>query len=150
MTIPAQDARVQSVAGWALAAYGTVLALLLLVPSGEVPTRVIVAAARLAQDVGMPGDLATLGRVELGLNVVGFVPLTLLASLRWPRPSWRDWTAWTFVASLLVEAAQALVLSGRASAHSDIVANTLGGLVGALIAMVVLGELARRRSHLPG
>ena len=148
MTPPAVEPRLRRLAAWALAAYGVVLALLLLAPWGNVPDRVIRATARLAQDVGVPETLATFGRVEVGLNVLAFVPLTLLATVLWPRPTWRDWTAWTFVASFLVEAAQALLLSERASANSDVVANTLGGLVGALLGAFVLGRLltARRDS----
>lgn len=138
MATPATDTRSRRLAGWALAAYGVVLALLLLLPWGQVPSRVILATTRLAHDLGVPAGLATIGRVELGLNVLGFVPLTLLASLVWPRPTWRDWTAWTFIASFLVEAAQALVLSERASANSDVVANTLGGLVGAVLGAALL------------
>ena len=51
----------------------------------------------------------------------------------WPRPTWRDWTAVGFAASFVVEVAQALVLDTRAATHSDVVANTLGILVGALL-----------------
>jgi VanZ family protein len=145
MTPPAVKTPLRRLAAGALASYGVVLALLLLVPFGRVPSRVIAAVTRLALDAGVPETLATLSRVELGLNVLGFVPLTLLATLVWPRPTWRDWTAWTFVASFLVEAAQALVLSQRASANSDVVANTLGGLVGALLGALVLRQMPRRR-----
>ena len=145
MTPLAVEPRLRRAAAWVLASYAVVLALLLLAPWGNVPDRVIRATARLAQDVGVPETLATFGRVEVGLNVLAFVPLTLLATVLWPRPTWRDWTAWTFVASFLVEAAQALVLSQRASANSDVVANTLGGLVGALLGALVLGRLADRR-----
>ena len=64
----------------------------------------------------------------------------------WPRPTWRDWTAVGFAASFVVEVAQALVLDARPATHSDVVANTLGTLVGALLA--VAGS-SRRASDAP-
>ncbi len=71
------------------------------------------------------------------LNVVACRPLSLLGSLLWPRPTWRDWTAVGFVASLVVEAFQAVALGARQATHADVVANTLGMLLGALLGLLV-------------
>ena len=65
---------------------------------------------------------------------------SLLGSLLWPRPSWRDWTAVGFVASFLVEVVQAVALGGRSATHADVVANTLGTLLGALLGLAVGSE----------
>lgn len=93
--------------------------------------------------LGVPDALVEPVRVELGLNVAAFVPLSLLGSLLWPRATWRDWTAGGFVASFLVESVQALALDGRSATHTDVVANTLGTLAGALLALGLLAASGR-------
>ena len=91
--------------------------------------------------IGVPPALAEGSRVEFALNVAAFVPLSLLGTLLWPRLSWRDWTAVGFVASFLVEAVQAIVLGDRSATHADVVANTLGTLVGAVLGLALLALL---------
>ena len=60
-----------------------------------------------------------------------------------------------FAASFVVEVAQALVLDTRAATHSDVVANTLGTLVGAAARAAVarrgraLGRASEGRADLP-
>ena len=81
------------------------------------------------------------------LNVVAFVPLSLLGSLLWTRPTWRDWTAVGFVVSFAVEVVQAVALDARQATNADVVANTLGMLVGALLALLVTRILDRRASE---
>ena len=79
-------------------------------------------------------------RVELGLNVAAFVPLSLLGTLLRPRPTWRDWTAIGFATSFLVVVVQAVALAGRSATHAHVVANTLGTLHGALLGLAVGSE----------
>ena len=81
------------------------------------------------------------------LNVVAFVPLSLLGSLLWTRPTWRDWTAVGFVVSFVVEVVQAVALDARQATNADVVANTLGMLVGALLGLLVTRILDRRASE---
>jgi VanZ family protein len=50
-----------------------------------------------------------------------------------PSYSWRDWTAFGFCLACLVELLQGLLLPGRHASFSDVVANTLGALLGALL-----------------
>ena len=121
----------------ALTAYGVALAAVLLWPSTGTNDRVITATAELAADLGLPPALADPVVTEVLLNVVAFVPLTLLAALLWPRPRWAAWTVGVLLASLLVEVVQATVLGAQTGAASDVVANTLGALVGALLARLV-------------
>ena len=66
-------------------------------------------------------------------NVLIIAPVTFFASLLRPRYSWLEWTALGFLAALLVEVIQAVALPDRSATFSDIVANTLGALVGALV-----------------
>jgi VanZ family protein len=121
----------------ALVAWVVLLAVVLLAPSSSGPDWVIFHLADALGRLGLPEVLTHPGRVESMLNVVAFVPLGLLGSLLWPRPSWRDWTAVGFVVSFLVEVVQAVALGARQATNADVVANTLGMLVGALLALVV-------------
>ena len=88
---------------------------------------------RPATRIGVPSTLAAPERVEFALNVVAFVPVSFLGSLLWERLTWLDWTAGGFVASLLVEVVQAIALDERSATHVDVVSNTLGALVGAVL-----------------
>jgi glycopeptide antibiotics resistance protein len=128
----------------ALAAWTVVLALTLLAPSSAGPSWLVDTVATLLERLGVPDALAAPARVEFGLNVAAFVPLSLLGTLLWPRLTWRDWTAGGFAASFLVEAVQAVALDGRSATHSDVVANTLGTLVGALLGLGLLAALGAR------
>ena len=131
----------------ALVAWVVLLAVVLLAPSSSGPDWVILHLADALGRLGLPEVLTHPGRVESMLNVVAFVPLALLGSLLWPRPSWRDWTAVGFVVSFLVEVVQALALGDRQATNADVVANTLGMLVGALLAVLVRRLLLARGSE---
>lgn len=72
--------------------------------------------------------------VEWGLNVVMFVPLSLLGSTFRPGWTWRDWVGVGFLVSGLIELTQLVFLPERTASFADVVANTLGALIGALLA----------------
>jgi len=131
----------------ALVAWVVLLAVVLLAPSSSGPDWVIFRVADASGRLGLPEVVAHPGRVESMLNVVAFVPLGLLGSLLWPRPTWRDWTAVGFVVSFLVEVVQAVALGARQATNADVVANTLGMLVGALLALVVRRLLRAKASE---
>jgi glycopeptide antibiotics resistance protein len=139
--------RVRTALRAALAAWVVLLALVLLAPSSTGPDWAIAHLAEALQRLGLPDVLTHPRRVESMLNVVAFVPLSLLGSLLWPRPSWRDWTAVGFVASFLVEVVQAVALDTRQATHADVVANTVGMLVGALLALLVRRVVTWRASR---
>lgn len=124
----------------ALAAWTVVLALTLLAPSAAGPSWLVETGSGILGRLGLPEVLAAPERVEFGLNVAAFVPLSLLGTLLWSRPTWRDWTAIGFAASFLVEVVQAVALAGRSATHADVVANTLGTLLGALLGLAVGSE----------
>ena len=124
-------------ARWLLGAYAVLLALLLLVPSSDPPSWVIHRSAELASAAGLPPQVASTTRMEQLLNVAAVVPLAFGGTLVRPELTWRDWTALAFVGSLLVEVVQAVALPERTPSHSDVVANTLGALLGALAALSV-------------
>lgn len=111
-----------------LLAYSALLAVALLAPT---------SATQSSMAGWIAGDWLTQARAEFVCNALILVPVSALGSLVWPRTTWRDWTAWTFVAVVLVEAAQGLVLPHRTPAPVDVVANTLGGLAGAVVILGV-------------
>ena len=128
-----------------LGAWVALLVVTLLGPSAAGPSWLVRSVADAAGAVGVPAVLTD--QTEFALNVVAFVPVSLLGSLLWPRPTWRDWTAYGFVASFLVEAFQAVVLSSRSATHVDVVSNTLGALVGAVLVDLAARWVDRRDSE---
>ncbi len=87
--------------------------------------------------------LPTPGRVELFANLVLFVPPALLAGVATRRPALVALAGSALSAAL--EAVQAVVPAiGRSCDTTDWLCNTMGALIGALLAWVALG-LARRR-----
>lgn len=124
-----------------LGAWVALLVVTLLGPSAAGPSWLVRSVADAAGAIGVPAVLTD--QTEFALNVVAFVPVSLLGSLLWPGPTWRDWTAYGFVASFGVEAFQAVFLSARSATHVDVVSNTLGALVGA----VLVDLLARWTAH---
>ncbi|PZE90521.1 hypothetical protein DEI95_11965 [Curtobacterium sp. MCBD17_008] len=78
-------------------------------------------------------------------NVAFFVPLgllvVLLAGARW----WWAGAAAGLLVSAAIETGQALFLPARFATIDDVVANTMGAVVGALLGVVLLGVAARRR-----
>ncbi|WP_344006056.1 VanZ family protein [Nocardioides lentus] len=137
-----------------LVAYALVLAVVLLFPRGEMPTTANAFITTLVQRFGADPTLVTPERMEVVLNVLIMVPLALLGRLLRPGYSWRDWTAVGFVLAASVELFQGLFLPERSASALDIVANTtgvgLGAIVGSLLRIPIRRREARRRSETPG
>jgi hypothetical protein len=126
-----------------LPCYLAVLVFALLTPSGETPSSSVAWMGEVMDRLGAPDRLLVGARVEFLANVAILVPATALAAVIWSGPSWRDWTAYGFVFSGGVEAVQALLLDGRSATYVDVVANTLGALLGGVL--VAAARLARSR-----
>ncbi|WP_315092928.1 VanZ family protein [uncultured Cellulomonas sp.] len=95
----------------------------------------------------MEWTLPTLGAVELMVNVILFAPVALLAGVLTRRPVAALLGA--SAASLVVEAVQAFVtVLGRSCSTDDWLSNTLGALLGALLAVAAL-RLARATGEPP-
>jgi VanZ family protein len=64
---------------------------------------------------------------------------------------WFVWVLAGFVAACGIEATQMLFLSGRQPSAVDVVANTLGALVGAVLAVLLLrsGNRPQRQAQEP-
>jgi hypothetical protein len=127
----------------ALALWCAVLALALLAPSSTEQSALVEHVRELGLRMGFSPETATPQRAEFLANAAILAPVSALGSLLWPRTRWQDWTAIAFVASTAVELFQGLFLTHRTPSTVDVVANTLGGLLGALV--VVIGRAVQRR-----
>jgi len=127
----------------AFTAYVGFVLLIVLAPSSEVPSTVVLEATDAARRLRVPEVFLLGTRVEFTLNAAMVVPVALLGSLVWPALTWRDWLAVGFIGAATVELLQGLVLPERSATFEDIVANTLGAGVGA-IAVAAVRRLSAR------
>ncbi|QIG44679.1 VanZ family protein [Nocardioides anomalus] len=128
----------------ALLVWCGVLALALLAPSSAEQSALVEHVRDVGLRLGFSPETATPVRAEFLANAAILAPVSALGSLLWARTRWQDWTAIAFVLSTGVELFQGLFLSHRTPSTVDVVANTLGGLAGALVVEVV--RRVRRRS----
>lgn len=131
-----------------LGAYSLGVALVLTQETPTVASSVVQGVADLLGTLRAPAALAHPARVEMLLNVGLFVPVAFLARLAWPRHPWANWVVYGFVASAGIEFCQGWLWAPRSAQYVDVVANTLGVLVGVVIAGAVQAGARRRRAHL--
>ena len=76
-------------------------------------------------------------KLEFSANVAMFVPLGFLVALMLPQKLW--WLSLLICpgASVTIELIQGAVLDARVSSAQDVLANSIGGLVGILIALAI-------------
>lgn len=117
-----------------LVAYGVFLAVVLMEYNPLVATDVVARFGAWLEVHGAPVTLTQPVRVEFFLNAAMFAPVTFLAALALPRHPWANWVVYGFVLSAGVELCQGLFLPPRSAQFEDVVANTLGALIGALAA----------------
>lgn len=81
---------------------------------------------------------------EWTLNVLLFVPLGIIAALVFSS----RWTLWLFgpALSLTIEVAQGALATGRQSALDDLLANSLGYIIGAGLVLLT-GHVLKPRDH---
>lgn len=127
----------------AYAVYLVAVAWLVWNPDPGAPGSAVLQVTTLLQEWGLP---ATTTRVERGLNVVMFVPLSLLGA--WVLGWWRvvDWVLAGFAVSLLIEVVQHVAIPTRSGTTSDVVTNTTGALLGIVLARLSRRVLARPRA----
>lgn len=114
-------------------------------PDPSAPGTAVLRLTDLIVRLGLP---ATASRTEFSLNVVMFVPLSLLGAFLFRRWQVSEWVSAGFLATVLIEVVQRLLLPTRTGSARDVVANTLGAFVGACAALVVrrlIVELQARR-----
>lgn len=112
-------------------------------PDASTPGGVVVVLADLLGGLGLPGAVRV---VEVGLNVVLFVPLSLLGAFVLDRWDAHWWLLAGLGGTVLIELVQGMLLPGRSASGSDVVANTAGALVGLVLAHL-LRHLARHRAR---
>lgn len=116
--------------GVATALYGCFLTFVLFEPSNNVPSSSIDFISRRLIARGVPRVFSGYAYVDFWCNIAIMVPLAAAVVLLWPRVRWERWPLLAFSLSVGVESTQSLLLPSRVPAFSDIVANTLGVLVG--------------------
>ena len=132
--------------GWiAVGSYSACIAVVLLMPSADLPSTVVERAADALGFVGAPEATTVPYRLEFLLNALMVVPIIAAGRLHFSGTSWRDWSAWTFVVAAGVEAFQGLLLPGRSATFVDVTANTTGAIVGAL-SVSAIGALRQGRT----
>lgn len=83
-------------------------------------------------------------KLEFSANIVMFIPVGFLAALAMPARLW--WIA-LFIApalSVAIEYTQGVLLEARFSTLSDVVANSLGALIGIIGALILRGLVHHR------
>ncbi len=124
-------------------AYVVVLAVTVFSPTSQVQWSAVVWVHEHLRGMGVPYWVSS-SAVEFVSNVVLFVPLSFLGLLLWDRWGWLAWVFLGFLATSVTETGQMVFLSERSPAMSDIVANTVGALCGALLALPVRARLRRQ------
>lgn len=94
---------------------------------------------------GLPQWFIGYRKVEFAANILLFVPFGIIVALRAHRRFW--WLSVVIAAAVsgAVELAQGIFLPERVPAWSDIIANTFGAFMGALL-VLVLWSISRRRA----
>lgn len=82
-------------------------------------------------------------QLEFSANVFLFVPFGVLVGVLFGRRRWAWAVALGCAASATIEGLQFALLPGRFGTVDDVIANTLGAIIGALIARAIL----TRRGH---
>jgi hypothetical protein len=135
--------RLRRPAAAAFALYSLALGFILLNPRMSVPSTGIGWAADAARAIHVPGWFLQAQRFEFLSNALIFVPLPLLGAAAWPAVRPWHWAAIGFGASVFVEVVQGVALVQRSATVIDVVANSLGALLGATVLA------AGRRRHSP-
>lgn len=92
---------------------------------------------------GVPGWFGY-NKLEFSANIALFVPLGFLVSMLLPVRVW--WLAFVIcpALSIAIEIVQGAVLSGRFATVIDVIANSVGAFVGALIAFALRAVVHQR------
>ncbi|WP_181158131.1 VanZ family protein [Microbacterium sp. MYb64] len=120
-----------------LAPYAIAVLLLTWLPAEEAGkvTGIVATLARLVATWGVPVE-AAYTVFEFAANIALFVPLGVLLAVGWPRMPAMAVIAVGCAASTIIELVQ-LTMPSRYSTLSDVIANTLGTVVGLVIARAV-------------
>ncbi|NRQ49123.1 VanZ family protein [Aeromicrobium stalagmiti] len=82
---------------------------------------------------------------EFSANILLFIPLGALALALLPRLGWLRVTALAGLFSVVIEVTQTIARPERTGSVADIVANTAGAAIGAIVVVLVLGRVGQHR-----
>jgi len=87
-------------------------------------------------------------KLEFSANVAMFIPLGFLVSMLLPARVW--WLALVICpgVSIAIELTQAFALSARFATAVDVIANSTGGLIGTLLAVILRSAIYQRDEKL--
>ena len=137
MTLP------RRVAGALMVLYLALVAWIVFLPTAAVASGSVTVIAALLQAAGFPPQI-TPTTVEFATNVLLFVPASFLGRSFRPHWGWKQWLLVGLAGTLFIEAVQHLLLPGRSAQLMDIIANTLGAVVGYLL-VVQAGRMSGDR-----
>ena len=103
----------------------------------------------LSQELNSTGlSWVTYTQLESFANVMLFVPFGLLIALLSPTRWWWAVVVALVLVSICIELGQATFLPGRVASLGDVIANSLGGLIGVGLAAIIRGIVwATRRAR---
>ena len=96
---------------------------------------------------GLPQWFIGYRKIEFAANILLFIPFGIILTLRLHRPWW--WLSVIIAAAVsgAVELAQGIFLPQRFPAWSDIVANTFGAFIGAILVLFIWALRRRQILH---
>jgi len=81
--------------------------------------------------------------LEFAANVVYFIPLTVLSTLLFGRSRWWFAVLIAVALSMAIEVGQLMFISARFATLQDVLANTIGSVIGAGIVLVAKKRMPR-------
>lgn len=131
-----------------LAAYAVYLlsaAYLVFWPQPDAPAGSVLRFTEALEAVGITFVTGTM--VEFFFNVLLFVPLTMLGTLLWPKVNPLHWVFLGVAGTVTIEFVQYAALPDRSATLSDLVANTLGAVIGVDLGLRIRWLCGRRTSR---
>ncbi|WP_108249621.1 VanZ family protein [Planctomonas deserti] len=128
--------------------FAALLALIVLVPaSSELSSHPMVfRALGVLHRLGAP-DWVSFNFIEFGANIALFVPVGAIVVLLAGARRWWLGVLVGGCASVAIETAQLIFVTSRVASLRDVVANTAGSMIGAVLAAVILAVLGARRAR---
>ena len=118
------------------------VAVLVFDPSQGAPGTSVSLVARGLQQLNVPASTDS-HVLEFSCNIVMFIPFSLLGGMIWPVRGVLEWVVLGAALSGAIELCQLFFLPHRYATLSDVIANTLGALLGAVLVRAF--QLRRQR-----
>jgi glycopeptide antibiotics resistance protein len=141
--------RLQVVSAVLLVTFGLVVAIITFWPGPPAPDgqRALKHFLLQAYNRGLP-RLISFDRIEFSANVLMFMPIGFFGALALARVRWLILPA-AVCASAVIEIVQAVRMPERVGTPNDVIANSLGALLGYLLALLVIGFIRYRIRRRP-